>query len=35
VDQERKGLCLAKERNEGDVVAELIQKSLQSVTKSD
>jgi hypothetical protein len=28
VDQERKGLCLAKERNESDVVAELIIKNL-------
>jgi hypothetical protein len=25
MDQERKGLCLAKERNEGDVVAELME----------
>jgi hypothetical protein len=28
VDQERKGLCVAKERNESDVVAELIIKNL-------
>jgi hypothetical protein len=28
MDQERKGLCFAKERNEGDVVAELIIKNL-------
>ncbi len=28
MDQERKGLCVAKERNESDVVAELIIKNL-------
>jgi hypothetical protein len=28
MDQERKGLCVAKERNEGNVVAELIIKNL-------
>ncbi len=28
MDQERKGLCVAKERNENDVVAELIIKNL-------
>ena len=33
MDQERKGLCLAKERNEGDVVAELIIKNLTKRNK--
>jgi hypothetical protein len=33
MDQERKGLCLAEERNEGDVVAELIIKNLTKRNK--